>query len=143
METLLGKARIFASHYQFVVCDDPAGFSDDENWTDEKVARGFAGSARFRMIGTTADLNDHWIELVATDTPPSAHDWQRITCAPFRCETGQVHVMSIIDAEPAMSAAIGAGDYTLYAAAQNMGVDPDDRGEGGEWYRVFLVPLKT
>jgi len=65
-DQLLGAARVFASHYQIVVCDDPARtITDDENWDREKAAQGFAGAPTFRMVGTDADLNDHWVELVA------------------------------------------------------------------------------
>jgi hypothetical protein len=89
------------------------------------------------------------------DAPPSPDDWQRITCAAFRCETGQVHVMSMIDNEAAISASIAIGDYALYSAAQNLGIDQNSLGEDGklsdaelaarkdvEWYRLFLVPGK-
>jgi hypothetical protein len=62
---------VFASNYQIVVCDDPARtIGDDENWNGEKVSQGFAGAPTFRMVGTEADLNDHWVELVAASQPP-------------------------------------------------------------------------
>jgi hypothetical protein len=72
-EDLLGTAQIFAIHYQLVVCDDPSRpLADEENWTREKMVQGFAGApAFFRMVGTDADLNDHWIGLYASDQPPT------------------------------------------------------------------------
>jgi hypothetical protein len=153
---LLGAARVFASHYQFVVCDDPARtVGDDENWDDEKVAIGFAGAPTFRMVGTVADLNDHWIELVAASQPPSFNEWQQITCVHFRSNSGKVHIMSVIDNDPAISANIKPGDYAIYVAAQNLGVDQRSLGEDSqltdaeiagrkdvEWYRLFLIPGK-
>jgi hypothetical protein len=153
---LLGAARIFASHYQLVVCDDPARpLGEDENWNDEKAARGFAGAPMFRMWGTEADLNDHWVELIAVNQPPSFNEWQRITCVHFRSGTGKVHVMSVVDSDPAISADIAPGDYAVYVAAQNLGVDQLSLGEDFkltdveiaarkdlEWYRLFLVPGK-
>lgn len=150
----LGAARIFASHYQIVVCDKPSrSITDDENWNDEKVSRGFAGGVSFRMIGTEADLNDHWVELVASDTPPNLGDWQRVTCVRFYSSNGQVHVMSVVDEAPAISARIDEGDHSVYVAGQNLGVDQHSLGEEHnltdselaarrdlEWYRVFIVP---
>ncbi len=150
----LGAARIFASHYQLVISDDPANVvGDGENWNDAKVARGFAGRPEFRMIGTEADLNDHWVELVAAEAPPVAEDWQRILCVHFRSGGGKVHVMSVVDNDPPISAEIAPGDYAVYVAAQNLGVDQLSLGEEGElsddelaarkdleWYRLFLVP---
>lgn len=155
-EKLLGAARVFASHYQIVVCDDPSRpLGGDENWDDEKVKRGFAGTPAFRMIGTEADLNDHWIELISSDRPPLPDEWQRITCVHFHSANGLVHIMSVIDVEAAIAAHIEPGDYAIYAAAQNLGIDQSSLGEATklsdaefakrrdmEWYRLFLVPGK-
>jgi hypothetical protein len=150
---LLGAARVFASHYQIVVCDDPLRpLKDEENWNDAKVRQGFAGSPRFRMVGTEADSNDHWVELYASDEPPPLGDWQRITCVHFRSTTAQVHVM-YVDNIPAISSEIEKGDFAVYVAGQNLGIDRHRLGEDGrlmnaelaerkdlEWYRVFVVP---
>lgn len=155
-QQMLGAARLFASHYQIVVCDDPLrSLGADENWDDEKTKRGFAGAPTFRMISTEADLNDHWVELLAANQPPSFDEWQRITCVHFRSESGSVNVMSVVDNEPAYSAHIEPGDYSIYAAAQNLGIDLLSLGESAkltdvefaqrrdvEWYRLFLVPGK-
>jgi Competence protein J (ComJ) len=153
-EVLLSAARIFASHYQIVVCDDPwRPLADDENWTDEKTLQGFAGASCFRMVGTEADLNDHWIELYASDQPPLLDEWQRVTCVPFLCTTGKVHVMSVIDQEAPVTADIPKGNYAVHVAGQNLGIDLRSKGEklrltdealaarkDLEWYRIFLVP---
>jgi hypothetical protein len=153
---LLGAARIFASHYQLVICDDPAQtIGEADNWDHEKLARGFAGTPTFRMVGTAADLNNHWVELVAAGQPPSFVEWQRITCVHFRSTSGEGHVMSVVDHDSAISAAITPGDYTVYVAAQNVGIDQSTLGEyfkladaeiarrkDIEWYRLFLVPGK-
>jgi hypothetical protein len=154
MERLLGAARLFATHYQIVVCDDPLRrLMDEENWNAAKTRQGFAGALDFRMIGTEADLNDHWVELYASDEPPRLAEWQRITCVHFRSSTGKVHVMSVVAEVPAICAEIETGDYSLYVAGQNLGVDRLSLGECGrltsadlaackdlEWYRIFLVP---
>jgi hypothetical protein len=155
-EKQLGGARVFASHYQLVVCDDPtATVGDDDNWTDEKVALGFAGRPTFRMVGTEAHLNDHWVEFVRASYPPSFAEWQRITCVHFRSTNGKVHVMSVIDSEPKISADVEPGDYAVYFAGQNIGIDQSSLGERSrltddeiaarkdiEWYRIFIVPGK-
>ena len=153
-DRLLGAGRLFASHYQMVVCDDPsATISDDANWSKEKSSRGFAGTPTFRMVGTEADLNDHWVELVTTSKPPSSDEWQRITCVHFSSRNGNIHVMSVVDDRPLLSAEIEPGDYGIYVAAQNLGIDQLSLGENHmltdseisvrkdvEWYRLFIVP---
>jgi hypothetical protein len=152
-EVPLGAARLFASHYQIVVCDDSSRpLSDEDNWDDTKIRRGFAGPHNFRMIGTEADLNDHWIELCASDAPPPFDDWERVTCVHFRSATGKVHVTSVVARDPAISADIGIGDYAVYVAGQNLGIDQLRLGEDAqlsdaqlaarsdlEWYRIFVV----
>jgi hypothetical protein len=153
-EVSLATARIFASNYQIVVCDDPSRpLADEENWTPEKNLQGFAGAPSFRMVGTEADLNDHWIELCASDQPPLFDEWQRVTCVHFWCSTGKVYVMSIVDRKAPLSADIPEGNYAVYVAGQNLGIDLYSKGENVrltdeelaarkdlEWYRIFLVP---
>ncbi len=154
MEKELGAERVFASHYQIVICDDPArSITDEENWNDEKVRRGFAGGVSFRLVGTVADLNDHWVELVASDEPPVLKDWQRVTCVHFRSSSGEIHITSVVSIEPDISAEVGKGDYAVYVAGQNLGVDQLSHEEDHdlsdedfasrrdlEWYRIFVVP---
>ena len=124
--------------------------ADEENWNDEKMAQGFAGAPSFRMIGTEAHLNDHWVELYASDQAPRLDDWQRVTCAHFRSSTGKVHVMSLIDQIPPISAEIGEETMPCYVAGQNLGIDQLSLGEDkklsdaeiaackdAEWYRIF------
>lgn len=153
-QDLLAAARIFASNYQLVVCDDPSRpLADDENWTREKSPLGFAGAPTFRMVGTEADRNDHWIELYASDKPPRLDEWQRVTCVHFRCLSGTAYVMSVIDQQAPIAANVASGEYAVYVAGQNLGIDQSSKGETVrltdeelaarkdlEWYRIFLVP---
>jgi hypothetical protein len=153
-ETRLGAAQLFASHYQIVVCDDPFRVvTDEENWTDASMLQGFAGAPCFRMVLTQAHLNDHWVELCLSDEAPRIDDWQRVTCFHFQSTNGRVHVMSVIDHEPPISAQIAKGDYAAYVAGQNLGIDSPTLAEDvrsavgelagrkdAEWYRIYLVP---
>jgi hypothetical protein len=152
--TVVAASRIFASHYQIAVCDDPnRTITDDENWDDQKYATGFAGGISFRMVGTEADLNDHWVELDVADQPPDFEEWDRVTCVHLRSETGRIHIMSVVDDRPRMSVEVEPGDYSIYVAGQNLGVDLLSLGDDSrlsdeqlaarkdlEWYRVFVVP---
>jgi hypothetical protein len=146
--------RVFASHYQIRICDDPARpIPEEANWNEPSVSRGFAGDPRTRLIGTEADLNDHWVELDVAGSPPNGSDWQRVTVVHFRSETGNLHVMSVVDEQPILSTHVGSGDFSIYVAGRNLGVDVLSLGEPGrltdedlakrkdlEWYRIFVVP---
>jgi len=147
----LGSARIFASHYQLLICDDPSyRFPDDENWqTREKQL--YAGNPRHRMIGTEADLNDHWVELWIAPDPPIAAEWDRVICVDFECQTKNVFVMSVIDNKPPIKSRLTNGNYSLFMATQNLGVDPVDIDtislqtletslKKAEWHKLILVP---
>ena len=152
--SVVAACRIFASHYQIAICDDPTrSITDDENWDDRKYAAGFAGGVSFRLVGTEADLNDHWVELDTSGQSPNLTEWQRVTCVHLRSETGRIHLMSVIDDKPRLSVEVEPGDYSIYVAGQNLGTDLLSLGEDGrlsdqqlaarkdlEWYRVYIVP---
>lgn len=105
------------------------------------------------MIGTEADLNYHWIELEFAEAAPKHDRWHRIICVGLRCDSGTVHVMSIVEDGPAMTIEVPVGDYSVYVAGCNLGVDQLGFGEDVEltdeeysqrkdleWYRIFVVP---
>ncbi|WP_394886927.1 hypothetical protein ACG873_19805 [Mesorhizobium sp. AaZ16] len=126
---------------------------DTENWNADAVGRGFAGRPSFRMFGTEADLNEHWVELFASETTPPTDGWPRVTCAGFKSDTGMIFVMSIMGGNPLISAKIEPGEYSLFVAGNNLGVDRSHFSENEnagnadssirkdlECYRIFLVP---
>jgi len=153
---VLASGRIFASHYQVMITDNPERtISDAENWEDAKVEKGFAGGLSCRLFGTEADLNDHWIQVIKSEYPPDMTEYQRVTCTHFRTETGKVHLMSVVDSEPVISTDIGVGDYSLFFAGSNLGVDQLSLREDGdlsdselesradlERYVLYIVPGK-
>ena len=146
--------RVFASHYQLMLCDDPRRpVPEEANWDNERSSRGFAGDARTRLVGTEADLNDHWVQIEKLGATPSLAEWQRVTLVHFHSETGNLHVMSVLDDEPRVSVQTGVGDFSVYVAGQNLGIDLLSLGEERnltddelaarkdlEWYKIFVVP---
>lgn len=130
-------------------------FTEDSNWGEGDSKRGFAGNDSFRMVGTEADLNDHWVEVAIADAPPDLEPWQRVTCVGLSCNTGQIHIMSVIDNDPPISLDLSKGDYSIFVAGCNIGIDQLSLGEEDEltdeqlaarkdleWYRIFIVPGK-
>jgi hypothetical protein len=76
-----------------------------------------------------------------------------VTLVHFRSETGSLLVASVIDDEPKVSVHVGVGDFSVYVAGQNLGVDLRSFPEEGEltdeaisarrdleWYQIFVVP---
>ncbi len=129
----LGSSRIFASNYQLMITDSvKRGITDDINWNDEKVERGYAGDQHTLLVGTEADLNDHWVDLYKTDIKPNFDEYQRVLCLHFSSETGKILVLSVIDDEPSIEANIGIGEYTIYFSGNNLGVDQLSLGDESE-----------
>lgn len=129
--------------------------TDDMNWNKEKTQRGYAGDSNTIMIGTEADLNDHWVELYQTESIPCLQKFQRVYCLFFACEKGKVVVSSVIDDVAAIESDLPIGDYTVYIAAINLGVDQLSLGEDSELsdeeykerydierYEIFIVAGK-
>jgi len=129
----LGSSRIFASNYQLMITDSMCRvITDDMNWDDEKAERGYAGDQHTILVGTEADLNDYWVDLYQTESKPNYDDYQRVFSLYFSSETGKVLVSSVIDNEPSIDAKIGKGDYTIYMAGKNLGVDQLSLGDETE-----------
>lgn len=152
---IVAANRIFADNYQLAICDDIMAFTEESNWCEEDVERGFSGNERFRMVGTEADLNDHWVEVAISDEHPNLDPWQRVTCVGLSCNTGKIHIMSVTDNEPPISLNLPKGDYSVFVAGCNMGIDQSSLDEDDEltdeqlaarkdleWYRIFVVPGK-
>src|SRR6266581_4989886 len=75
-DRLLGTGRLFASHYQIVVCDDPsATISEDANWSNEKSSRGFAARMTVRNFPGPAGLKYDDILLMISLT--SMISWRK------------------------------------------------------------------
>jgi len=129
----LGSSRIFASNYQLMFTDSMSReITEEMNWNDEKSLRGYAGDIHTVLVGTEADLNDHWVDLYLTDTAPNFDKYQRVVCLYFSNETGKLLVSSVIDDEPSIEAELKKGDYTIYVTANNLGVDQLSLGEDAE-----------
>ncbi len=113
----LNSARVFASHYQLMITDSMNRMiTDDINWDDDKVKKGFAGDKYIILVGTEADLNDHWVDLYQSDAEPPMDEYQRVIRLPFYSETGNIYISSVTDigTDPSIEAEIGIGEYTIY-----------------------------
>ena len=92
---IVAANRIFADNYQLAICDDVMAFTEESNWCEEDFERGFSGNEKFRMVGTEADLNDHWVEVAIADEPPNLDPWQRVTCVGLSCNTGKIQIRDV------------------------------------------------
>lgn len=126
---LVAATLIFISHYQLVICDDAMAFTEESNWSGGDSERGFAENDRFRMVGTEADLNDYWVEVAIANEPPNLAPWQRVTCVGLNCSTGRIHIMSVTDSKPPISLNFPKGDYSIFVAGSNIGIDQISLGE--------------
>tara|TARA_A100000171_G_C2058516_1_gene108726 strand:- start:21 stop:494 length:474 start_codon:yes stop_codon:yes gene_type:complete len=150
---MLGSARIIASYNQIALASNWGHqVTDQENWDDEKVARGYAGAPEFRMFSTISDMNNHWVELHYDSHAPDTQKWERVVVSDFHTQDGSVFVSSVIDFEPTIKAIIKPGSHSAYFLGMNIGVAPSpnfqlteksERNIDCEWYRIILVPKQS
>ena len=159
----IGQCRVFADNYQFFVLDSIADpHANMPQWTDETVAQGFITNGNVLHISTRSHLNDHWIELWSSDSPPDPSDFDRTFETDLVLLSGRISIMGPVD-EPddVYHVEVPAGAYAVHVLTNNLGVDqfstdeinkPDDRYMTDQeiqsrtdlgWYKLVLVPRST
>ena len=126
---LLGKARLFAIHNQFLVFDsaDPVDV-ELAQWNEERSRRGYIATEHVCFIGTVGDTNDHILELYVADSPPEDHAAERVIVLPITIRSGSFTIGDILNFyfDPIVTVNIEPGDYGIYCLAYNLGVEPTD-----------------
>ena len=125
--------RVFASHYQIIISNSPSlEIPEDASWNEENSRRGYTGNSNIISFSTEADLNDHWVNVYTVQDVPNLSIYERVLLLPFTCPTGELHVMSVISLEPEMTIQFNPGNYSVYIASRNLGVDQLSLGEEGK-----------
>jgi hypothetical protein len=127
---ILGQARLFAIHYQFLVFDS-ARLVDVEKlaqWNEERSRRGYIATEHCCFIGTTGHTNDHILEVYMAEGLPEDYTAERIILLPLTVQSRGVTIGDILnfEEEPAMTVNIEPGDYGIYCLAYNLGTEPTD-----------------
>lgn len=85
----LGGVRVFADHYQFYVSDRGADlFSAALQWTPETSELGYCADDSAIYVGTSADLNDHWVEVFVSEVEPDLGEAERVVLLPLSLNFG-------------------------------------------------------
>ncbi|QFU08912.1 hypothetical protein PARPLA_01953 [Rhodobacteraceae bacterium THAF1] len=110
--------------------------TDDENWTDAKLARGFAGSAEARLFVVDAGERTFDVSLHLLDAAPGLEAGRRVICADVANLSGRIEVGGLVDDTPTIAADLPHGEYAAYVSedrhsAASIGT-PD--------LRIVLVP---
>jgi hypothetical protein len=140
--------RIFADHYQFWAYDgDKNPFEPLPTYTEESVERGWTRTVHAISFSTRAHLNDHRLDVFASDSVPKL----------VGCERATVHSLTvtsrlaIYDTEEALSIDLTKGEYSLVLAAYNLGKEPDPNDDAldddaflnrldWERYELYICP---
>lgn len=152
---LLTEFRIFADHYQFLVYDigvDPCPesfYSDPDNDRSDigSYRQGYLTNGKSICFGTTADLNDHWIEVYSSTQVPDFGQAEKVIALPLKIDSGGVGITNLLYLEPIKEVSVNSGIWTVYLLAFNLGVDSEESSDEqlrANWeverYRIVLVP---
>jgi hypothetical protein len=127
----LGAGRVFADSYQFFVYDsafDP--LADLPDWDHATNARGYMTADRAIYLGTRAHLNDHWVEIFHSESPPDVASCERALAFNLDIQGDALCLMGPSDdEEDILRFPVPPGAYTLYVLAYNIGNDAFSTGE--------------
>lgn len=121
----IGGCRVFADHYQFFLLDSQADpFTDMPEWSEDAVKCGYVANEKVIHIKTYAHLNDHWVDVFLSDSPPPQKRADQALTVNLNINSGCLLIMSSIDQdEEIYSVKVPAGKYTVHVFIHNLGAD--------------------
>jgi hypothetical protein len=128
---LLGHFRVFAGHYQFLLCDYEADPLESlPRWSAKEVEKGYIATHEAAFITSRANLNDVVISVALAKKPPTATECERELSFPLTVSSGKLLVTSLDGYQTRDSVvSVPAGDYLVYVLSYNLGVDALSTGE--------------
>ena len=119
---LLGRGHIHARWRQIVLATEPDHvMADDDNWTDAKLSRGFAGSAEERLFVLDAGERTFDVALHLLDAAPGLVADRRTVCADLVNHSGRIEVSGLIDDTAAIAVDLPPGEYAAYVSEPRHG----------------------
>ena len=159
----LGRFRIFAGHYQFILCDSEADPLDDApEWDRAATKRGYVAGEWVALIVSKATLNSIVVTVELATAAPADESAERHLTIPMDLPSGVLWVTSLDGLNEPNAVKLPPGRYSCHVLSYNLGVDQMSTGEllkpGGdrrltdlerfartdyEHHRVVLVPQKS
>jgi hypothetical protein len=159
----LGRFRIFAGHYQFILCDSEADPLDDApQWDRAATNRGYVAGESVAIIVSKAALNNIVVAVELATAAPADESAERQLTIPMDLPSGELWVTSLDGLNEPNGVSLPPGRYSCHVLSYNLGADQMSTGEllkpGGdrqltdrerfartdyEHHRVVLVPQKS
>ncbi len=126
----LGRYRIFAGHYQFILCDSETEPLDDTpQWNKASTARGFVAGPSAAFIGVRAHLNNVVVAVELANAAPAIDGADRRLSIPLDLPSGRLWVTSLDGLNDPNVVTVPPGRRTCHVLSYNLGVDQMSTGE--------------
>ena len=135
--------EIFADYHQFYLKDDDLSFGDlSEAWTQEATDRLLAVAPHVIGVGTVRNTTVP-VSVVVHESQPndSLDEWDHITTASIRIDTGRIVVAGCTDYYPdAARIEVAPGVYEVVICYSKLGSLRENGLDGEDSYHVHLFP---
>ena len=135
--------EIFADYHQFYLKDDDLSFGDlSEAWTQEATDRLLAVAPHVIGVGTVRNTTVP-VSVVVHESQPkdSPDEWDHITTASLRIDTGRIVVAGCTDYYPdAARIEVAPGVYEVVICYSKLGSLSENGLDGEDSYHVHLFP---
>ena len=135
--------EIFADYHQFYLKDDDLSFGDlSEAWTQEATDRLLAVAPHVIGVGTVRNTTVP-VSVVVHESQPkdSPDEWDHITTASLRIDTGRIVVAGCTDYYPdAARLEVAPGVYEVVICYSKLGSLSENGLDGEDSYHVHLFP---
>ena len=135
--------EIFADYHQFYLQDDDQSFGDlSQAWTEEATDRLLAVAPHVLGVGTVRNVTVP-VTVVVHESRPQIiqEDWDHITAASLRIDTGRIVVAGCTDYYPdAGRIEVEPGVYEAIVCYGNLALLSSDGLDGEDSYHVYLFP---
>ena len=135
--------EIFADYHQFYLKDDDQSFGDlSEAWTQEATDRLLAVAPHVIGVGTVRNTTVP-VSVVVHESQPkdSPDEWDHITTASLRIDTGRIVVAGCTDYYPdAARIEVAPGVYEVVICYSKLGSLRENGLDGEDSYHVHLFP---
>jgi len=153
----IAKFRIFASDYQFYICDPDRATNESEmfgavmNLTQADHERGWTRTSSTITCFTIEDRNNHRIDIFVGKEYDGHNDATRVLCQTLNLSKGRLDIFCGPFPDE-VEIHVPPGDYSIYVRGFNFGVGTEKRIENNEEflarsdmerYEIVLVPGKA
>ena len=127
----IGEFRLFAGHYQFILCDAGADpLREVPRWPKDDFSRGYTVGKSTAFIISKATLNNIVVRVVLSDRRPAVPaDCERHITFNLSLPSGILHVTCLDGLASPNEVQVASGEYEVHVLSFHLGIDEFTTGE--------------